>query len=343
MLTAKIQLKQAEKLRNFLFKNQFYEKDYQTSKVLNFIYFPIKSLNPAQRSKLKKQFPALSFTKAPLKKVCRPQSFKQLLKNQLTKHQLQHLPSAQEIVGTIMILEIPKELQSKEKIIAQALLKTNKNIQTIVKKSKQHQGIYRLRKLQHLAGIKTKETIHKENNIKIKLDIEKTYFSTRLANERLRIAKQVQSQEEILVMFSGAAPYPLVLAKNSPAKHITGIEINPLAHQFALQNLELNNIRNKIDILEGDVKDLLPKIKQKFDRILMPLPKTSEQFLSLALTKAKPNTIIHLYAFLDQTELKSEPKKIKNLTKNKVKILRKIQCGQFSPAVSRYCFDLKVL
>ena len=91
---------------------------------------------------------------------------------------------------------------------------------------------------------------------------------------------------------------------------------------------------------------LLPQLRKKFDRIVMPLPKTGEDFLHLALQKAKKGAIVHLYAFLHENEVQPHKKKIKKistLSKHPVQILRTVPCGQFSPGVHRYCFDLKVM
>lgn len=338
MLAAGCKLKQAQKVKNFIIKNNLFDHNYLPVKELGFIYFPIIK---------KVQVPG---AKVSLVKFKFPEKIKiltvtELLKKKLTKNQLKLVPRTQEIVGTIMLLEMPEELQKQEKLIAQAYLKLNKNITTIVKKEEMHSGVCRLRKVKVLAGKKTKETIHLESGIRIKLDLEKTYFSARLANERLRIAKLIKTPEEVLVMFSGAAPYPLVLAKNSCVKSILGIEINLLAHRFAMENVRLNKLENKIKIKQGNVRNVLPRIRKKFDRILMPLPKTGEEFLDLALKKAKPGAIIHLYAFLDEKEVKEFPKKIQMIckeNKNSVRIVKKVKCGQFSPAIARYCFDLKV-
>ena len=145
-------------------------------------------------------------------------------------------------------------------------------------------------------------------------------------------------------MFSGAAPYPLVLSKNSLAGRIYGIEINPRAHEFAVDNLELNNLKNVV-LYRGNVRAVLPKIDLKFDRIAMPLPKTSEKFLDLALPKIKKGGVIHFYSFLHETQISNETKKIKQLCKKygrEVNILRKIKCGSFSPGTFRMCFDIKI-
>ena len=81
-----------------------------------------------------------------------------------------------------------------------------------------------------LAGFDTKETIHKENNVRLKLNVEEVYYSARYSTERKRIMQLVKPGEDILIMFSGAAPFVCVLSKNTKAKEIIGIELNPIGH-----------------------------------------------------------------------------------------------------------------
>ncbi len=352
MLTVEVELRNAQKLKQFLAKNNLLNRDYFPKREKDSIYFPLIKLNKKQlidlKNKNKNKKIKVKIVNKILKKTKKQVSVEELLKGKLSPTEIKLIPRAQERVGTILILEIPDKLKQKEEPIAQAFLKANNGIKTVVKKSRAHEGIYRLRKVIVLAGKKTRETIHYENNIRMVIDIEQTYFSSRLANERLRITKQIKKTkkpEEVLVMFSGAAPYPLVLAKNSPLKVVYGVEINPLAHQLALKNVLFNKLEDKIRLFEGDVNLVLPKIKKKFDRVLMPLPKTGEQFLPIALKKAKKGSIIHLYSFLDETELKKEPQLIKEICKKEkrsIRILRKVKCGQFSPAIARYCFDIKI-
>lgn len=339
MLAAQTDLQHAQKVKEALMAKNVLHPNYVIVKEFNFIYFPIVRRVNVTKAKIVN-------TKFLFPQRNKPLTVEELLKDKLTKKELQLLPHSQEIVGTILILEIPKELKKKEKIIAQAFLQSNKSIETVVRKDEIHSGDYRLRKVKILAGKNSTETTHKENGVSIKLDLEKTYFSAKLANERLRIAKQIKKGEEALVLFSGAGPYPLVLARNSPAKIIYGIELNPIAFSYAVDNVALNNLTSRIVLKEGDVRKILPGIPKKFDRIAMPLPKTGEQFLGIALSKAKPGAIIHLYAFVSEEEIPGEKKKIKEISKKNhysVKVLRTVKCGQFSPYVHRVCFDLKVI
>jgi len=272
-------------------------------------------------------------------------SLKQALKNKLTKKEKQVLVRSYDVIGDIAIIEIPDELKKKEVLIAETLLKQHKNIKVVVKKIGWHRGIYRLQNVKILAGERRKQTEYKESGARMKLNVEKTYFSPRFGTERLRIANQVKKDENVLIMFSGIAPFPLVIAKNAKSKTVYGIEINPVAHEFALKNVKLNKFEDKIKLFKGDVRILVPTLKKKFDRIAMPLPGSAEGFLDVALSTIKKNTIIHFYDFLHIDEFNQAKEKVKKackLAKKKCRILRLVKCGQKSPGVYRICVDFKV-
>jgi tRNA (guanine37-N1)-methyltransferase len=252
----------------------------------------------------------------------------------MEKEIINKIPKSYDVVGDILIFsDFPKELKKKEKEIGEYLIKNIKNVNVIAKKTKFYSGKFRTPKLKILAGEKRKETIHKENGVKIKINPEKAYFSIRSSTERLRIAKLIKKSESVLVMFSGVAPFPLTIAKHSKAKEIYGIEINKHAHKYAKENIKLNKFSN-IKVFKGDVKKILSKLNKKFDRIIMPLPKTSEEYLDLALRHLKPKGNIHLYIFEKEENFKKLKEKYK---KYNPKI---IKAGSPSPGNYRVCLDL---
>ena len=53
---------------------------------------------------------------------------KELLKGKLTEEEMKKLVTSYDVIGSIAIIEIPEELQSKEKEIGEAIIKLNKNI-----------------------------------------------------------------------------------------------------------------------------------------------------------------------------------------------------------------------
>jgi tRNA (guanine37-N1)-methyltransferase len=273
-------------------------------------------------------------------------NLKYYLKGKLSKNHLKLVPTSFDVVGDILIfVDFPKGLASKDKIIGKGVLDNYSNIKTVLRKTKKYSGKYRTPKLKYIIGEKRKETVYRENNVFIKLDVEKVYFSSRLGNERNRISKLIKPDESILVMFSGCGVYPVVIGKNTKVKEIYGIEINPAAHKYALENVKKNKLEGIVKLYQGDVKKVLPKIKRKFDRILMPLPKDADKFLDLTLKYVKKSGTIHLYTFSMEDEMKKAGEKVKLIckkAKKKCRILRIVKCGQFAPRQFRVCVDFKI-
>ena len=273
-------------------------------------------------------------------------NLKYYLKGKLSEKELQLVPSSFDVVGDILIFsDFPKELARKEKMIGEVILKTHAYIKTVLKKTRKYSGKFRTAKLKVIAGEEKKETICRENNVLVKLDVEKVYFSVRMSSERLRISKLIKPNESVLVMFSGSAIYPLVIAKNLRCKEIYGIEINPVAYKYALENIKKNKLENKIKLFFGDVSKVLPRLNKIFDRILMPLPKGAENYLGLSLKHIKKNGIVHFYDFLHENEFSKAHSKIGNACKiagKKHKILNMVKCGQYAPGFYRICVDFKV-
>lgn len=218
---------------------------------------------------------------------------KEALAGKLTEKELSVLRASYDVVGTIAILEIPPALKKKERIIAQTVLDTNTRLKTVVKKKNIRSGKLRLQNYTHLLGEKTTTTIHKESGLDFFLDIEKVYFSIRLAEERLRVARLIQPNEHVLVLFSGCAPYPCVFARHSPAKMIYGIELNKDGHIFGRENVIRNRIPN-VFLMQGDVKKLLPEITKhltglkcalkpgEFNPVLKQKPSLVELYVTFA-------------------------------------------------------------
>ena len=255
------------------------------------------------------------------------------------------IKKAHDIVGSIAIVETDNIPVRQAKAFAEQLLKTSKSIKTVLTKAGKHEGEFRTQKMKLLAGVDTREAVYKENNVKLNLNVENVYFSPRLSTERKRILDLVKPGQSVLVMFSGCAPYPIVISKNTNAKEIYAIELNPKAHKYAEENVKLNKANN-VHLFLGDVNNIVPKLKKKFDHIFMPLPMGAADFLDVALNSAKEKGQIHFYDFLMEDEIPdkaiSKIEKACKKTKKVSKILGHNRCGQFSPYKFRICVDFSV-
>ncbi|MEM4266990.1 MAG: class I SAM-dependent methyltransferase family protein, partial [Candidatus Nanoarchaeia archaeon] len=160
-------------------------------------------------------------------------TLREALKGKIPADELALVPRSYDVVGNILIFSSLKGLKKRESLIATTVLELYKNIKTVAVKSKMHSGLYRTKKIRIIGGAKNRIAEYKENNARLKMNIEKVYFSPRMSTERKRIMELCKKGESVLVMFSGIAPYCCVIAKNKPVKEVYGIEINKDAHKYA--------------------------------------------------------------------------------------------------------------
>ncbi len=261
--------------------------------------------------------------------------------------------SAYDSFGNIAVIEIPKELTKRKKLIGETLLKIQPRFETVCSIESNHEGKYRVQKVKVIAGKKQTVALYKEAACSFLIPLGQVFFSPRLGGERLRISQLIQSGEIVGAWFSGVGPYPIVFAKNSKASKIIGIELNPVAHKYALKNSELNKVNKncakgeeKVVFVKGDVKKVYKKYKEYFDRIAMPLPHTGYQFLKEAFYCIKPQGIIHFYEIVVKDDLATPEEQIMGSAKKakrKVEIIRRAKVRQFSPTKEQVVFDIKVL
>lgn len=310
----KAPLKQAEKIRKYLSENNILRTDLKINKNKTFIYFPIKKPTKEIRygtfEVIKKEFE---------KRETKPRSYKEIIS--FPKKLQNELPTSYDIVGDIILIRLSKKLQRYKKEIGELLIKSNKNIKTVCL-IEPVSGELRTRNIEVIAGEKLTETIHKEYGLNFNLDVEKTYFSPRLATERKRIAGLVKPGETIVDMFTGVAPFSIMIAKYASPKIIYAIDKNLDAVEYARQNIKRNNVLDKIEVIHADIKkvhNILEGVKA--DRIIMNLPFSAHLFFPYALKITADVCIIHYYAILEKERIQERFENLKKIAEENKTVL----------------------
>jgi tRNA (guanine37-N1)-methyltransferase len=256
---------------------------------------------------------------------------------------------AYSLLGNIALVNFSeKATVNEKKQFANKILKDNSSVKTILEKVGKFKG--RLRKIstKHIAGEKTKEVLYSENGCSFRFNIDTTYFSSRLSNERKEIASLVKRNEKVLVMFAGIAVFSIVIAKLSGASVVSN-EINKQANKYGKLNVERNKLKEEIELRDGDIKKVAKKLSQenrKFDVIVMPRPQLKDSFLEQAFMLSKKGTRIYYYDFCKTEEMKKIVEKIEKEAKRfkkKVKILRIKKAGEIAPYKSRVRVDFRII
>jgi tRNA (guanine37-N1)-methyltransferase len=235
------------------------------------------------------------------------------------------LPSY-ELIGEIAVIN---ELTVDEEEAVEGILEHHPSVKTILLKEEPLQGEYRVGEYRKLYGEET-ETAHTEFGCKFKVDPTKVYYSERFSTERKRVVDQIEDGEKVLVMFAGVGPFAIMAAKLANPEKVVAVEKNPEAAEYLKENIELNGVEDTVVGYEGDVREVVPELDEEFDRIIMPLPKKSDEFLDLSEKKVNHRGKIYLYTFRpDQISLDE-----------KLSESQRIECGNYSPNKKRICIEL---
>ena len=274
-----------------------------------------------------------------------PRSITELLKDKLTEDEIEELKKSFDIIGDVVIVEIPEDLEAHKKEIGQATLQFTKR-KTVYMKKSAVKGVTRVRELELIAGEDNPITIHKEHGTRLKLDVKNVYFSPRLATERKRVQEACEDGEEILDMFAGIGPFPIVIAHEKNV-NITAVDINEYAIKYLNENIKLNKLAPNAHITAicGDTNEVaLNELKdKKFDRLIMNLPGLAPEFLDLAVSLCKDGGVIHYYEFSDGFSQGIERAQIACEKQNKeVEILNTRKVKSSSPGMWHVAIDCKV-
>lgn len=223
---------------------------------------------------------------------------KEVLYGVLSDDEVNEVYSAFDIIGDIAVIKIPDILRAKKQTIADAILTNIKNVKTVLMQSSPVQGDFRVRDVEYVAGENKTETIYKEHNCRFKVDVRKVYFSPRLSTERARIAELVNDGEVIVNMFAGICTFSIIIAKKHQCK-IYSIDVNPDAYSLCVENVRMNKVDERIIPMLGDAGEIIEReLKEKADRVLMPLPEKAKEYLRFAVMACKNRGVIHYFTHI---------------------------------------------
>ncbi|MDR2854713.1 MAG: methyltransferase, partial [Methanomicrobiales archaeon] len=196
-----------------------------------------------------------------------------------------------ELIGSIALMQ-DEDCKGAEEILSQ-----RPNITTVLHPTSTVEGPYRTKTFLLLAGIDTRSTLHTEHGKQFYIDLEKAYFSARLAHERQRIVSKMNKGERVLDMSAGVGPFCVML---SPlAEIIYGVDINSAAIALMQKNLQKNNIRNVIPVL-ADSMNLTGLLLTPFDRVIINMPLDARKFLPTSFALCKAGGTIHWYVLVSR-------------------------------------------
>ena len=257
-------------------------------------------------------------------------SYEEILKNFFeyeNETNIKNFPSGFEIIGKIAHMNLREEYLKYKYVIGELILEKNPSIKTVVNKIGKIENIYRTYNMEILSGEENYFVEHKEDSIIFKFDLRKTYWCSRLQNERSRILNLISKNNILLDAFCGVGPLSLRACKKGIK--VFANDLNPDCYKYLNDNIKYNKInKDLIKTYNMDAREFIKIFIEKskkiinddednldnnfpydihIDHIYMNLPKDAIEFLDvfIGLFKGckeniynKDNLpIIHVYGF----------------------------------------------
>lgn len=272
-------------------------------------------------------------------------NLKDVLRPLLPEEKLRYVVRAYDVIGDVAIIKIPAELEDYQHSIGQRLLDAHPALRLVARSAGMYSGEFRIMPLAFICGGGGFATLHKEYGVKLHVDPSRVYYSPRSASERFRIADCVLPGERVLVMFSGIAPLPLVVAKHSRASEIVGIEKSAIAHQYGMRNVIANRSEDNVLLVHGDVKGEVPRLDTLFDRVALPLPMVAQEYLQTALATLRCDGWLHYYDFQKTEKFAAAISAVREACVRSGREIVSVQvhrCGHIRPGKYRICVDARI-
>jgi len=263
---------------------------------------------------------------------------RETLSTKVPERHLDLLPRSYEVIGNILLLTMPPQLEEWKHEVAQAYLEVL-GMQSVMEK-KGISGEYREPGHRLLAGSGT-VTIHKENGIRYKIDLSRLMFSSGNIFERIRMAR-MDDVGPVVDMFAGIGYFTLPLAKHA-GSFVVSLEKNPASFKYLEENISLNGLEDKVTAHNMDCRDYEGSGAK---RIVMGYVRETHKYLDKAIELASDGCIIHYHQTLFAPELGSLlEKQIGDAAANggcDIDILDVRTVKKYSPGVSHIVADLRV-
>lgn len=203
------------------------------------------------------------------------------------------LPRSFDVVGDIVLVRIPPESESLAVAVGEALLRFVPNARLVGRDRGVH-GAERRRQLTRLAGQGDWRTVHHENGVAIRVDVERAYFSPRLAREHAEVAAAVRAGETVYDLCCGVGPFALTIARHGAARRVVAIDRNPDAIALLRESLAHAKGAERVTPLEADVEAFLADAEPA-DRAILNLPHEGIKYLASVARVVRPGGTIHYY------------------------------------------------
>lgn len=246
-----------------------------------------------------------------------------------------------ELLGDIVVLELPRELEGHRFLIGETVLRLHPKASSVMNRSG-IRGVFREPHVELIAGSGS-VTLHRENGCVFKLDPTRVMFSFGNLEERKRMAAVSDADEVVVDMFSCVGQFSIPVALHSGPRMVYAVEKNPVAFGFLEENVGLNSLSNMRPIL-GDCRDVTPR--GLADRVIMGYLFETEKYLPSAVDALKDDGgVIHFHTTSHREEIGEVEGAVEDIISSCGRVFDSVESRvvkSYAPKVFHYVLDITV-
>ena len=220
-----------------------------------------------------------------------PQRYEDLL--DWTEAEKAELPRAFDVIGDIVLVRIPPTLEPRQGEIGRALLDFVPGARLVGADRGVH-GPERRRRVERIAGSGPWRTRHRENGLELEVDVERAYFSPRLAREHARVAAEIAPGDRVYDLCCGVGPFSVTIARDGRAASVTAVDANPEAIELLGRSLDRGRFDCPVDARCERIEEFLPRAVP-VERVILNLPHEGIKYAPSVARAVEPRGRLYYY------------------------------------------------
>jgi tRNA (guanine37-N1)-methyltransferase len=218
-----------------------------------------------------------------------------------TEADAQLLPRSFDVVGDIVLIRVPEELRGRSTEIGDALRRFVPGTRLVGADFGVH-GEARRRRLVAIAGTGPWRTRHRENGIEMEVDVDRAYFSPRLAREHELVAMEVRAGDRVIDLCCGVGPFSLTIAKGKSARAIVAIDANPAAIELLEATRARYPFAQRIQARLERIEEFLSG-GDAAERVIFNLPHEGIKYLPSVAQSVAPGGRLYYYELVAREDI----------------------------------------
>ncbi len=235
----------------------------------------------------------------PLARAAGPSDYRELVPGPAELRE--SLPRSFDVIGDIVLIRVPPDLDDRAAAIGQALLDFVPTARIVGRDLGVH-GPERRRRIDRIAGSGGWRTRHRENGLELEIDVELAYFSPRLAREHERVADAVQPGESVYDLCCGVGPFALTIARDGRARRVTAVDSNPAAVDLLRETARRYSLGDRLVPILAPIESFLPSASP-VDRVVLNLPHEGIKYAPSVVPAVASGGRFHYYEITSRAEI----------------------------------------